>query len=413
MHKLTIQLKQHTPILHFQHDQVGATLRATEVKPKLDKFLIQHAYQNKFDDYKEFLQGYKGESKDKMKHEAFAYQLSFTAKEIQMSDRNNLPGYFAEIGNKGEVGKKLSFAEGLQMHIKSRKAKLLEVIKENINSFLMQHNFGTRQSRGFGSFTVHPEDKLYKPVALDYRFEVDNYTSAKFDQWKNLFNNIDLFARSLRAGLNLKGKGAKTTYYFKSLAFIYAKNVLDAQWDKKTIKENFFPTFLIEQQAEHNQTDILSYKGKELLVKDLFGLSTVESWYSYKGSIVKESKKENDGKKAIVERFQSPILFKPTKKSNGSFSVHFNFKTISEKMLDQTFTVDFNLKKDQRPNSSSQKRKKSNKAFQIKTPSVFDFNEFFEYILNNVDIDDHVDSIYHGAPEHNILDNIYAQLKEQ
>ena len=40
MHKLEIKLKQHTPMIHFQHDQEGATLRASEVKPKLDRFIL-------------------------------------------------------------------------------------------------------------------------------------------------------------------------------------------------------------------------------------------------------------------------------------------------------------------------------------------------------------------------------------
>lgn len=34
-------LTQQTPLIHFQHKQIGATLRATEVKPKLDRFLIK------------------------------------------------------------------------------------------------------------------------------------------------------------------------------------------------------------------------------------------------------------------------------------------------------------------------------------------------------------------------------------
>lgn len=40
MHVFTLRytLKQHTPLIHFQ-DQEGATLRATELKPKLDRFL--------------------------------------------------------------------------------------------------------------------------------------------------------------------------------------------------------------------------------------------------------------------------------------------------------------------------------------------------------------------------------------
>ena len=40
MFQLTFTLKQHTPIIHFQHDQAGATLRATELKPKLDRFIM-------------------------------------------------------------------------------------------------------------------------------------------------------------------------------------------------------------------------------------------------------------------------------------------------------------------------------------------------------------------------------------
>lgn len=39
MAKLKIGLKQHTPLIHFQSEQPGAILRATEVKSKLDKFL--------------------------------------------------------------------------------------------------------------------------------------------------------------------------------------------------------------------------------------------------------------------------------------------------------------------------------------------------------------------------------------
>ena len=36
MKTLKVTLKQHTPLIHFQHEQYGATLRASEVKPKLD-----------------------------------------------------------------------------------------------------------------------------------------------------------------------------------------------------------------------------------------------------------------------------------------------------------------------------------------------------------------------------------------
>lgn len=40
MAKLTVTLKQHTPLIHFQPNQEGATLRASEVKPKLDRYIL-------------------------------------------------------------------------------------------------------------------------------------------------------------------------------------------------------------------------------------------------------------------------------------------------------------------------------------------------------------------------------------
>ena len=40
-YKVEFTLKQHTPIIHFQSEQMGATLRATELKPKFDRFLLE------------------------------------------------------------------------------------------------------------------------------------------------------------------------------------------------------------------------------------------------------------------------------------------------------------------------------------------------------------------------------------
>ena len=39
MIKLKFSLKQITPMIHFQDDD-GATIRATELKPKLDRFIL-------------------------------------------------------------------------------------------------------------------------------------------------------------------------------------------------------------------------------------------------------------------------------------------------------------------------------------------------------------------------------------
>ena len=49
--KKEILLSQQTPMWHFQSDQEGCCLRATEVKPKLDSFLLKK-YGETFNKYR-------------------------------------------------------------------------------------------------------------------------------------------------------------------------------------------------------------------------------------------------------------------------------------------------------------------------------------------------------------------------
>lgn len=39
--KLELNLICHAPIIHFQPDEEGTTLRASEVKPKFDRYLMK------------------------------------------------------------------------------------------------------------------------------------------------------------------------------------------------------------------------------------------------------------------------------------------------------------------------------------------------------------------------------------
>ena len=39
--KMELNLAAQTPMIHFQHGEDGATLRASEVKPKLDRFILK------------------------------------------------------------------------------------------------------------------------------------------------------------------------------------------------------------------------------------------------------------------------------------------------------------------------------------------------------------------------------------
>lgn len=149
MHKLEIKLKQHTPLIHFQHDQEGATLRASEVKPKLDKYIIKHTFYNSFDECKQFLVGYDPKKPDAQKgkfkagYRALNYKMRIEASgqkyehKIKIINANKMAVVFQHIQLT------IFCPHALQPHI-----------TDNLPIFFVANNFGFRQSKGYGSFTI-------------------------------------------------------------------------------------------------------------------------------------------------------------------------------------------------------------------------------------------------------------------
>lgn len=66
MVNLEFPLEQHTPLLHFQHLQQGATLRASAVKPMLDRWLVGKVWNDDFNACKTCLVGYKPTELEKL-----------------------------------------------------------------------------------------------------------------------------------------------------------------------------------------------------------------------------------------------------------------------------------------------------------------------------------------------------------
>ncbi len=368
MNKLEIKLKQHTPIIHFQHEQSGATLRASELKPKLDKYLIKYAFENNFDKYNKYLIGWEeGKTKEKYNN-IFSFDYKVIIKEpinkISESiekdklDRNGrtqydrktnkpkkttFPCFFGNLGE-DEIEKKekyFVFCESIIVEIFSFNEKLIQIIKRNIGSFFYGTNFGTRQSKGFGSFTVdsiNNENYEIEPKYYLSWFSVEITKETFYDKQKELFSFIDMFYKTLRSGINEKRPNRdnvlKTVFYMKPVIFEYARVVLSAQWDKKTIKEEFYPTELNNQKSEPPLSDYpLTYNSKtKYLIKDLLGLSLLEDWKEpYKKKIKKISNES-------VERFQSPILIKPIKNDSG-FIIYIYFNDIPIYYFNKSFEI--------------------------------------------------------------------------
>lgn len=144
MNTLTVKLRQHTPLIQFQADQEGATLRASEVKPRLDKFI------KSIISYEQYKQWIKDEDKPSLK-----YQMRIDRQSMVRIEKNII-----------NETKNLCLFSGIIITIKSQHYDLIEIIKNNICNFFIINNFGFRQSKGYGSFTVEKINKA--PIEIDY-----------------------------------------------------------------------------------------------------------------------------------------------------------------------------------------------------------------------------------------------------
>ena len=209
MMTLNFTLKQHTPMLHFQHGQKGATLRASDVKPRFDRWLIKKVWNEDFDACKKYLVGYSVREERALRsryfgegYRALNYKMRIvpagepvvkrivherTTRDGRVRLDSDAPMYFGYDDDKPEELnlKAVSYDEvGLTLVLTGPEASVLgEVIKSHVGLFFMTHNFGTRATKGYGSFTV--KDDCAEPTKLKYTFEGD--------LWQELMKDIDIF----------------------------------------------------------------------------------------------------------------------------------------------------------------------------------------------------------------------------
>ncbi len=352
--KVEFTLKQHTPIIHFQSDQSGATLRATELKPKFDRFLLEKVEGIPF-------------KENANKHKSLDYKVTIEAKP-EMSDIETInpqngrtipnPLFFGNMGD-GEK-KRFSMASTLKIEFFSFNLTILKAIKNNFEAFLANTNFGTRQSKGFGSFYLQ---KAFNKSLIEYK--VYSFSSTN-ERWQE---DIKFFYTFLRAGINTANFGG---IYAKAVIFSYAQQK-GISWDKKAIKSYYL---------DNNEVA----NGK--IVRDLFGLSSSQSWMSYRATITKEHTQKE------IDRFKSPMTFKPILE-NGKMRIYFWADKSVEKILNQEFLIKFDRKS----------------GLKLKTPTSFTFDEFFEFAFN-LDLSKHISPEYHNNRQYKKLVQIFKEIKE-
>lgn len=192
MIQLEFKLEQQTPLLHFQHTQQGATLRATEVKPRFDRWLVKKVWNNDFHSCKTFLVGYDPKKPDDLErkfnegYRALNYkmriepgndqsaQVAMTQNPaqprgnpilhdllgVQMETTSNYPSNTQSVimsnigGRLPEEVVNFSLYDYVDVLISVKDPDLAAVLKANFKDFVLSVNFGNRKSKGFGSFIV-------------------------------------------------------------------------------------------------------------------------------------------------------------------------------------------------------------------------------------------------------------------
>ncbi|MCB0573359.1 MAG: hypothetical protein KDC61_02185 [Saprospiraceae bacterium] len=358
--KLKFILRQHTPLIHFQHDQAGATLRATEVKPKLDRFLTGKLGEQAVKDWRI------GE------HKALNYKIRFINGRYlsgiplgtkPKTDRDGRTKYFtdpemypqvlANMGGKDSAQELKHFRmyETVEVEIFSFQEDLIDAVGKVIPAFFATHNFGNRQSKGFGSFYLDTQDALYVDPAAVLLTEYPRLVYWEMEDnlpVDDIFSDIDILYRLMKSGFNFPDHPMKVTdrgrkapdfenkQDFATYQPSFLKNYFIRRYhigsEKRAIKESLFrPGSRIAKDPDLKENNYIrailgTAEFFEYRDKDRHGVVKIES--------------------DAVERFQSAVTFKVF--GDKIFLLPGEWKEISNKSF--VFSTDRDRTRVQTPN---------------------------------------------------------------
>lgn len=355
------KLVQHTPLIHFQHSEPHACLRATEVKPKLDRFLIEQLEEDdRFGDGR-WKKWFVGDGSQ----QSFDYMMRITPNSERVDRTQSIEraiaraehrppnanlheihkNYFGNMASekKREEKKKairetfkesLFYKDGLTLTIRCFIPELLTLIDEHIRGFFMMHNFGTRQRKGFGSFTVDISTKPNEPKGFDlvgkycpnaYYCKLDNDVNAEA-----LLDAVWVISAFLRSGFN-RGEGN----YVRGFVFRYfqrEKNPLanDKAFVKQKVLRNVYDEATRGEHL-HPYGNNVRYR----YVRGLLGTNENSRFCRDPRGETREDLTVHNiyiHSAEGVECFPSPLLFKPI----GKFVF-----ILPQKMPDEIFGSEF------------------------------------------------------------------------
>jgi hypothetical protein len=439
------------PILHFQHEQDKATLRASEVKPRLDRYIIE-----KNGGYRNIPQEWKLVSPE---GEALRYKMKISVDEATiLQNPKNWGSFFGNQGDNWDKYQIVFSKNPVRLDIIAWSGSLEKEICKHICGFFNENTFGARQSKGFGFFypvkkspAFQNNQEYLKPPSHEFWFDVSTFSEfdTEMDRTKKVTNLIDLFYKSLRSGLNILKRNEPPTlkpipgknyplsvtnseFYCKPALFHFLKEK-GKHWDKRRFKELFLNDDYFERNANKKEKEnygdtypklenvyvrglkkqIENYEAPDILMppenpdndntnflwRDLFGLSDSQQWISYGKELSKTHIQPNP---VEIQRFQSPIRFFPYFSENFSnCTVYIHLKEIPEYYRKAKFNV------------SMTKTRTPPQEFSM---GNIDLKEFFHWIIKNSAgnslLNEMVkDENYKNHPNFSKLSQVFENLK--
>lgn len=319
-------LVQQTPLLHFQYTQPGVALRASEVKPMLDRFMLNFIKEHNLDVPDSW---YAKVPKGTMA-KPFNYKMSIkTDAEPETVKSNNL--YFGNMGHDVPPAKALFFkcknsegkiVNGVKLELVcfcEAKAKLNaalsacglpdefslnELIGFVLPAFFALTCFGTRSTKGFGSFNVSghrlTDDYIHLFVPVFYKV---SYGTAK-PNYSDIMDDIWVISGLMKSGFNF---GENSYYKGRALLYLREKTDRNIGADKAFIKQRVLTN---RHDTRKSSEEYVKYN-EFRFVRAMLGLPQSYTYRASSSTTRKDNVNISPAEENKVKRFASPVRFVP------------------------------------------------------------------------------------------------------
>lgn len=340
--KLEVKLSCQTAILHFQSTEVGVTLRASEVKPKLDKFLKEkkEALNEKFSN-----SAYVGETN------ALNYKLKIVDSSSKTEKKSKIHMYYGKNSRLLETNPTLIFITF---------SKEIQVAIENyIEDFFICYNFGTCQGKGYGSFILENnainEDKIINSL-MNY-YDLNSIYFINDTKKEEVFEVIENFYTLSKRGINFNRKYKRSSLF----CYMHDKGIDNEKAELK--QSEIAPAIGMNKRAVYEKTKNPKY------VRAILG---VGNNLQFKDGNKIKIKTVN----SKIERYASPLLFKV---------INNKIYIIPRKIDNYIFNKEFEFR-----------NKKTGRHINLFTPEKFDLIEFLNYAMEKYNKNKEELFGYHG-----------------